>query len=131
MTTRQTCSFRHPALPPAIPTAPEDSLSQDLPSSTIPKPLGLPLHHCNIHRFIIRLILWQCNKMLMNLQATRGDFFPSQHLLCYQQLRLYVRVRHPNVLPWLHKVCTVLDLSNNINAIFTSFKRCHLQCLQT
>lgn len=40
MTTRQTCSFRHPALPPAIPTASEERLSQDLPLSTVPKPLG-------------------------------------------------------------------------------------------
>ncbi|XP_055057769.1 kinesin-like protein KIF2C isoform X2 [Misgurnus anguillicaudatus] len=40
MTTRQTCSFRHPALPPATPTVSEDRLSQDLPPSTVPKTLG-------------------------------------------------------------------------------------------
>ncbi|XP_056600503.1 kinesin-like protein KIF2C [Triplophysa dalaica] len=41
MTTRQTCLFRHPAPPSAVSvTTAEDSLSQDLSSSTIPKPSG-------------------------------------------------------------------------------------------
>ncbi|XP_051556833.1 kinesin-like protein KIF2C [Myxocyprinus asiaticus] len=41
MMTRQTCFFRQPAPPPAVTaTAAEDVLSQDLPSSTIPKPSG-------------------------------------------------------------------------------------------
>ncbi|XP_016384175.1 kinesin-like protein KIF2C isoform X1 [Sinocyclocheilus rhinocerous] len=41
MTTRQTCLFRLPAPPPVVlATAAEEVLSQDLPSSTIPKPSG-------------------------------------------------------------------------------------------
>uniref|UniRef100_A0A671N2S1 Kinesin-like protein n=1 Tax=Sinocyclocheilus anshuiensis TaxID=1608454 RepID=A0A671N2S1_9TELE len=45
MTTRQTCLFRLPAPPPVVSaTAAGEVLSQDLPSSTIPKPSGLSLH---------------------------------------------------------------------------------------
>ncbi|ROL44541.1 Kinesin-like protein KIF2C [Anabarilius grahami] len=41
MTTRQTCLFRQPAPPPVVSAAAaEEVFSQDLPSSTIPKPLG-------------------------------------------------------------------------------------------
>ncbi|KAK9979244.1 hypothetical protein ABG768_012684 [Culter alburnus] len=41
MTTRQTCLFRQPAPPPMVTaTAAEEVLTQDLPSSTIPKPSG-------------------------------------------------------------------------------------------
>uniref|UniRef100_A0A672PEN8 Kinesin-like protein n=1 Tax=Sinocyclocheilus grahami TaxID=75366 RepID=A0A672PEN8_SINGR len=41
MTTRQTCLFRLPAPPPVVSAmAAEEVLSQDLPSSTIPKPSG-------------------------------------------------------------------------------------------
>ncbi|XP_077087726.1 kinesin-like protein KIF2C isoform X1 [Siphateles boraxobius] len=41
MTTRQTCLFRLPAPPPVVlATAAEEVLSQDLPTSTIPKPSG-------------------------------------------------------------------------------------------
>lgn len=50
MTTRQTCSFRQPAPPPAVSaTTAEDSLSQDLPTSTFPKPSGLTLYQYDIH----------------------------------------------------------------------------------
>lgn len=49
MTTRQTCLFRQPAPPPVVSaTAAEEVLSQDLPSSTIPKPSGLSLHQHDI-----------------------------------------------------------------------------------
>ncbi|KTF85038.1 hypothetical protein cypCar_00001562 [Cyprinus carpio] len=45
MTTRQTCLFRQPAPPPVVSAMPaEKVLSQDLPSSTIPKPSGFFLH---------------------------------------------------------------------------------------
>ncbi|XP_016385754.1 kinesin-like protein KIF2C [Sinocyclocheilus rhinocerous] len=41
MTTRQTCLFRQPGLPPVVSAmAAEEVLSHDLPSSTIPKPSG-------------------------------------------------------------------------------------------
>uniref|UniRef100_A0A8C2IA43 Kinesin-like protein n=1 Tax=Cyprinus carpio TaxID=7962 RepID=A0A8C2IA43_CYPCA len=41
MTTRQTCLFRQPPPPPVVSAMPaEKVLSQDLPSSTIPKPSG-------------------------------------------------------------------------------------------
>lgn len=90
MTTRQTCLFRHPAPPSALSvTTAEDSLSQDLSSSTVLKPSGGPLHLHDVQR---------CNQVVVHCCKTDVDGFSG-----YQR-RLVSKPASP-LLPTAEAIC--------------------------